>query len=102
MSAWRSFLLTLLILFTVSASVEAQRRVITGRVTDETSGAPLAGANIQLLGTNQGVFAGPDGRFSISAPPADVTLRISLIGHKRRDILVRAAAAGPLQVALET
>jgi TonB-linked SusC/RagA family outer membrane protein len=102
MSACRTFVVAFLILLSISATVEAQRRVITGRVTDETSSAPLAGANIQLLGTNQGVFAGPDGRFSISAPPSDVTLRISLIGHKRRDILVRAAAAGPIQVALET
>ena len=62
-------LLAVLVLF--SALAFGQTRVITGRVTDE-KGEALPGASIRLKGTNSGVTAGENGRYSISANTGDV------------------------------
>ncbi len=83
-----SLLLALVALAIGSTAVQAQRR-ITGRVTD-AGGQPLAGASVQVRGTSFGASSGDDGRFSVSAPAGDVTLRVRRLGYKPRNVAVSA------------
>jgi TonB-linked SusC/RagA family outer membrane protein len=61
------------------------RRVVSGTVTD-ASGEPLPGVSVTIKGTTTGVATGTDGRYSISLPPGEITLRFSFIGMQPREI----------------
>ncbi|MBT1701292.1 TonB-dependent receptor [Fulvivirgaceae bacterium PWU4] len=54
---------------------------ITGRITDGSTGHPLAGVNIIVKGTTRGTSSDSDGRFSIAAAENE-TLVFSFIGFK--------------------
>ena len=58
---------------------------VSGTVTDE-SGQPLAGANIVVKGTTNGVQTDFDGNFSIETSDPNATLEISYIGFATQDI----------------
>jgi len=71
-----SFLLGL-----TAAVGQAQSGALAGRVTD-ADGAPLPGANVQVLGTALGAATDADGRFAIEAVPAGTyRLRASSVGY---------------------
>ena len=79
----RSLFTALCLLFTCTtlASAQAQRRV-TGRVTAQGSGEPLAGASVQVVGTQIGQYSDEQGRFSILVPAGPQELRVRRIGYK--------------------
>ena len=54
------------------AAAEAQTKIITGRVTNATGGAPLSGVSITIKGKSTGTATGDDGSFSIAVTPTDV------------------------------
>lgn len=61
---------------------------VAGEAADARSGAPLAGARVELLRQGWGILAstltGPDGSFALAAPPAEVPdyiLRVWAPGH---------------------
>lgn len=58
-----------------------QQQKITGKVTDASTGEPIAGANIVIEGTNIGVMTDSNGKFSIDAPNQSSVLTISFIGY---------------------
>ena len=98
--------LFILLLFSAlfASAASAQRRV-TGRVTDQTSGQPVPGAAIQILGTPFGTSAADDGTFAIQAPDGPVTLIARRIGYQRREIPIAAGSTTawirlPLSVSL--
>ncbi len=67
--------------------VQAQSlQKIKGRITDST-GAPIAGASIQLKGKSKTVSSAQDGSFSINAPLQGV-LRITAIGFTPKEISI--------------
>ena len=74
------------------AQVAGQTRVVTGRVTDSLTAAPLAAVRVTLRRTTTGAPAGAatrrDGTFSITAPAGEVTLVTQFIGYRRREIRV--------------
>ena len=49
------------------------QHVITGTIVDEKNN-PVVRATIQVKGTENGTYAGVDGRFSISALPTDTLI----------------------------
>ncbi|MFP4548619.1 MAG: TonB-dependent receptor [Fidelibacterota bacterium] len=56
---------------------------IAGTVTDETTGEPLAGANVIVEGTSLGAAADMNGYYSIlNIPPGKYTVRVSMIGYQ--------------------
>ena len=57
------------------------RATIEGRVVDAETGDPLAGANVQVQGTQQGTSADPDGQYRIRVAPGDLRLRASFVGY---------------------
>ncbi|WP_026956170.1 SusC/RagA family TonB-linked outer membrane protein [Algoriphagus vanfongensis] len=71
------FVLTLL----VSASVLAQSKTITGRVTSPDEPEGLIGVNVLVKGTTIGVVTDLDGNYSLSVPENATTLVFSYIGY---------------------
>lgn len=68
-------------------NVQAQTTV-TGAVTDATEGMPLPGANIVVKGTTNGVSTDFDGNYSIQVSGTDVTLLVSYVGYKSKEVAV--------------
>ena len=64
-------------------------KVITGTVMD-SNGMPLPGATVLVLGTNRGISADYDGKFSIQLKEGEA-LEVSYIGYKSK--LAKVAAA---------
>lgn len=50
---------------------------VTGRVVDGASGAPVAGATVQIVGRKAVVQTGADGRFTVVAPAGTHQVRVS-------------------------
>jgi iron complex outermembrane receptor protein len=76
------FILTLI--FTVGMT--AQENKVSGVITDDSKG-PLAGASVLVKGTQNGVSADFEGKFTINAKTGDVLL-VSYIGFETRTITV--------------
>src|SRR5882757_9152171 len=74
----------LLLLMTFAA--HAQKRVVTGTITD-SGGNPLPGVNVIIKGTTTGLASDANGDFSIEADAEDF-LVISFIGYATQEIKV--------------
>ncbi len=62
---------------------------ITGVVTDQASNETLAGATVQIVGTNRGVVTDQNGRFNLTNVSAgNIELQVSYIGYQRQSIEV--------------
>lgn len=72
------------------ATLAAQQRQITGRVTAAPTGDPIAEVNVTVTGTALGAVTNADGRYAVPAPEGEATLVFRRIGYKRREILVPA------------
>ena len=67
---------------TVVRPAVAEARILTGRVTDAATGAPLVDAQVHLAGTGFGALSNADGRFVIRIPEAarvPMTVRIQAV-----------------------
>tara|TARA_B100000579_G_C22846256_1_gene864556 strand:- start:232 stop:3207 length:2976 start_codon:yes stop_codon:yes gene_type:complete len=64
-----------------SGSADAQVLKITGKVTDASSGRPLAGANIIVDGTELGAAADSEGMYTIEGVEAGISVTASMIGY---------------------
>lgn len=77
------------VLFLFSVTSFSQNGTITGKVTEE-SGKAVENASISVKGTNRGVSANAEGRFTIQAKPGDV-LVISSTNFTSEEITVRGS-----------
>jgi len=77
---------------------------LEGRVLDAESDAPLAGANVQILGTQRGTATNDDGRFSLKAPAGPLTIRVSFVGYEsvERSVDLEAGATTTVTIRLQT
>jgi TonB-linked SusC/RagA family outer membrane protein len=75
------FLLLILPLLLLTGIVDAQKKSITGLVTDKKTGAPLDGANVVVEKTKNGVTTKLDGTFTISIDASVKNLTISYVGY---------------------
>ena len=80
-------LYSLLILMTLTVSLFAQNRTISGKVTD-AGGLGLPGVTVQLVGTQTGTVSDVQGNFRLSV--SDGILRFSYIGFVAQDIKIGA------------
>jgi TonB-linked SusC/RagA family outer membrane protein len=78
----------LILLFSASTAVYAQKITITGTVTDE-KGVSLPGATVQVKGTSQGVLTDVNGKYSIDVASSDVTLTFSFVGYTMKEVPVQ-------------
>lgn len=71
----------LLLLATVSV-VSAQTGTVTGRVVDQRSLDPIAGAQVHIPSSNIGALSNADGRYLIlNVPVGEQTVRVQIIGY---------------------
>ncbi|MBK9422132.1 MAG: TonB-dependent receptor [Flavobacteriales bacterium] len=93
---------TILLAFSVLlvTTLTAQPGRIEGLVTAMENGAaePQPFANVLVKGTSAGVSTDLDGHFSITTPPGDITLVVSLVGRPNMEKLVSVAAGSTVQV----
>ncbi len=70
---------------------------ITGRIVDRVTQAPIAAAQVTVVGTNRGTSTGDDGRFRIlGLKPGEVLVRALRIGYQaeaRRAVVIPGQAA---------
>jgi TonB-dependent starch-binding outer membrane protein SusC len=97
---WSLAVLPCALLAWTSPDAAAQQRQISGTVTSAASGAPLAGAQVTLSGTNRGANTGADGSFTVSAPSGDTRLSVRMLGFRSREVAVPASQSS-VQVRLE-
>jgi len=92
----RRVLLPALVLFLAIASVASAQDPgrISGVVKDAQSGAPLAFANVVIVGTGMGSFTKPSGVYTMEAVPAGTyTLKVMMMGYApqtRENVVVNA------------
>ncbi|MCD2425286.1 TonB-dependent receptor [Niabella pedocola] len=60
---------------------------IRGKVTDKT-GAPIAGASVQVKGTNEGTVTNSEGAFELKSSQQNVVLEVSFVGKKTQEVTV--------------
>ncbi len=85
----RAALLTLYV-FLLSAVIPAGAQgappaaggAVGGIVVDKRTGGPIAGAELELLGTGQKARSDVDGRYTIRAAPGTYALRVSATGYQ--------------------
>src|SRR5881628_3468647 len=78
-SRWALFVAAAL---TVPTLASAQQGTISGTVTDQTSGQPVVGAKVGVVGTTFITQTNAEGRYTLARIPAGVaTLRVSAIGY---------------------
>lgn len=64
----------------LAATVMAQDRVVTGKVTSKEDGESLPGVNVIIQGTTNGTVTNSNGNYQISVPQSGGTLIFSFIG----------------------
>ena len=68
---------------------------IVGRIVDAATGAGIAEAGVQVVGTTLGTRSGVDGRFTLAAVPAGtVTLQARRIGYASKSVTGLVLEAG--------
>ncbi|MDR0394756.1 MAG: TonB-dependent receptor [Tannerella sp.] len=89
-------------LFSLAAMVAfAQGLTLTGIVLDETGG-PVAGANIAVVGTTNGVITDMDGKFELSGVADNARIRVSYIGYVTQEIPVSGRTHVQIQLEEDT
>lgn len=73
--------------------------VLSGAVTDSTTGETLIGASVRIDGTSLGAATDLDGRYRIARVPAGPqTLRVTYVGYREARVQVVVPASGALTV----
>lgn len=83
----RRLLLTLSTIFLLLISGFAQKKTITGTVTDD-KGTPIPNATVQVKGTVIGTTTNTDGTYSISVPPNSKTLVFSSVNVEPQQVAI--------------
>ncbi len=83
------FTLSILLLSLNSKAQESES--ISGVVKDESSGDPLAGVSVVLLGTSNGTITDDNGAYELTQVNSSDTLKFSFLGYTDKLISVRQA-----------
>ena len=73
----------------------AQVRVVTGRVTDAVTRAPVASGQVTVRGTTTSAPLREDGTFSIGVQLSDVTILVRSVGYKSAELRIPAGQPSP-------
>ena len=78
-----AFVAALGVLLAAPGMAEAQQGVVTGQVIDGRTGAPIASAQVSVVGTQVGTLTDREGNFRIANAPAGAQqLRATFIGYR--------------------
>ncbi len=73
----------LLLAFPTQEVLAQSTGTIRGQVTDAVTMRPLAGAQVQVVGTTRGAVANAQGQYTISnLEPGSVTVRVQMLGYR--------------------
>src|SRR5712692_7301361 len=87
-------LLVLVALCGLGTQAIAQQATIGGRVTDQRTGQPIAGATVSIPAINVSTRTDQSGHYQLSAAPGTVNLRVVFIGYGAQTRAVTLAAGG--------
>jgi TonB-linked SusC/RagA family outer membrane protein len=73
--------LTAVGLAATASALCAQQGTVAGRVTDESTGRPVASARVQLTRGTTSALTNADGQFAITLPAGQHELRVQLVGY---------------------
>lgn len=89
-----------LLLATFSASLWAQKIVVSGTVTDEKTGERVAQATVIVKGSNVSVVTNDDGFFTLKLDELPRTVVVSHVGYQSRQLNVSTGQTEPLRIRL--
>lgn len=96
----RKLFLSILLALTAFVGVAAQNvHSVNGKVTD-SSGEPLIGAAVFVVGTNQVVSTDLDGNYQLTGVQFPATLKISYIGYSDTEIQMTGAEKLPFDITI--
>jgi iron complex outermembrane receptor protein len=78
----------LLFLLLVAVQAMAQTREVSGTVTDQSDGSPIAGVNILVKGTSGGTYTDANGKFTLQVPASATTLVVSFVGYVTQEVAI--------------
>ena len=84
----KKFLCLLFALLTLMGSVMAQKKTITGKVINQSTGEPLLGVNILADKQKGGVTTKADGSYSITVDAASSSLIFSYVGFAAQTVTI--------------
>src|ERR1035437_4193226 len=84
-----------LLFFAMCCKIQAQDRIISGKVTDAKTGFPLFSCSVYALNSGNGVITDENGKFNFAISDKTDSIAISMIGYKT---LVKAVSKAPEQV----
>ena len=67
---------------------ESQQNLVTGKVTDATTGDPMPGVNIVVKGTSIGTLTDINGQYSINISDPNAVLTYSFVGYNSQEVLM--------------
>ncbi len=85
------------VISTAAASAQAQGAVgtVTGRITDSTSGAPVAQARVLVTGTTNGTLTADNGEYTLRQVPVGASrLSIARVGYTAQTVIANVTAGG--------
>ena len=81
--------------FATSAAAQGGTGTVRGRVTSAASTAPVAAAQVFVVGSKAGTLTGADGNYTISGAPLGAqSVRVRALGYQPIDKAVTITAAG--------
>ena len=81
---FRVFVISVLLL--LNLSLLAQQKIISGKITDATTGQPVVGSTVTVKGSTVATQTNSDGNFTITVPNSNSRLAISSIGFEPKEI----------------
>jgi TonB-linked SusC/RagA family outer membrane protein len=81
-----------LALVLMAVPLAAQRREITGKVTQAGTGTPVTEATVSIVGAQQGVRTNERGEYRLPAPAGEIQVLARAIGFKRLTVKVEAGS----------
>ncbi|HCH44399.1 MAG TPA: SusC/RagA family TonB-linked outer membrane protein [Algoriphagus sp.] len=97
----KRFLLLYSLLFIVHLNYAQEVRGISGQVTDATTGEPLPGVNVMIIGTTTGTVTDLDGNFSLQVSEG-VRIRFSYIGYSTKELTTGGQNTYNIQLELDS
>jgi TonB-linked SusC/RagA family outer membrane protein len=73
-------------LIVITLKADQQQVPVTGKITDNSTGEPLAGVSIVVKGTTIGASSDVKGNFTFNVPDRNVTLVFSFIGYLAQEV----------------
>jgi len=96
------FISLVIIVFILAVqNLQAQKTVISGKITEAATGTPIPYVTIVFKGTFIGTMSDLNGNFNLSTNTPTSTIEITCIGYKKKELTVNIRQAVNLKITLE-